>query len=424
MGQVTVFIDYLLKKTEYIPESIYEKAKDCLYDYLAVAEAGAVVNQDRWKEYIKHLTDGKVPLLGYEIDTDGKTAALINGFNAQSLELDDGQRFAMIHLGGSIISALLSAKAENNITKDNFLKGIVVGYETACRLSISMQPSHKNLGFHAAGTCGTVGSALAVAFALNMNKQQMETVLAAAVGSAAGLLEMQEQESELKPYNTGRAAMDGLAAAYMGFTSFSGPDDILNGDRGFMKLFSTEINLEKMTENTDYYEIERTYIKPYAACRHCHSAIEAALNLHNQINIDDIHEIVVSTYKLAIKGHDHVSIAGISSAKLSIPYSVAVALILGKADISAFEKKYVENHEILNLTQKVKVIENPDFTTVSSKKRVANVAIFFKNGSSVTNMVEYAKGDPENPMSRQDIIDKAYSLIGELAYKIMNYVYT
>jgi len=40
---------------------------------------------------------------------------LINGFNAHCLELDDGQRFAMIHLGASIISAIKAAADEKGI---------------------------------------------------------------------------------------------------------------------------------------------------------------------------------------------------------------------------------------------------------------------------------------------------------------------
>lgn len=423
MGQTSEFIQYLIKKSQSIPIDVYEKAKDALCDYLAVTEAGAEENKNRWTDYLKHIGDGKVEILGYGVCTDGKTAAFINGFNAHSLELDDGQRFAMIHLGGSIISALYSANRENAIEKQDLLKGLVMGYEAACRLSISMQPSHKKCGFHTAGTCGTVGSAIAVGFALGMNSIQLERVLTAAVASATGILEIQEQASELKPYNIGRAAMDGLAAAYMGFTDFHTPDDILNGERGFMKLFSRECSPEKMTEQTDYFEIERIYVKPYAACRHCHSAIEAALKLREQVDPNDIEKIEVHTYHLAVKGHDHTEIAGVSSAKLSMPYSVSAALILGRADVSAFSSEAIQNTDIRVLIEKVKIIEDEAFTSVSSKKRVARVDIFTKTGEKISKQIDYAKGDPENPMDREEIIAKAYSLLGDNAKKILNEVY-
>lgn len=423
MGQASRFIEYLQQKATSIPEDVFGKARDCLCDYLAVTEAGAAANKERWTVFLDHAGSGKTPVIGYEVFTDSKTAALVNGFNAHSLELDDGQRFAMIHLGGSIISALLSAASEHRIEKKELLRGIIMGYEAACRLSISMQPSHKKSGFHTAGTCGTVGSAVAVAFALNMNFKQMETVLTASLASAAGLLEIQEQASELKPYNIGRAAMDGLSAAYMGFTNFVGPEDMLDGERGFLKIFSRENDLKKMTEEAGYFEIERIYVKPYAACRHCHSAIEAALKLREKIPAEDISRIEVQTYSLAVKGHDHTEIAGTASAKLSIPYSVAVALIIGKADVSSFELPYINREDIKWLTEKVKVVENGQFTKESPDKRIARVIVYDTVGNCVSCQVDYAKGDPENPMSRQEIMDKAYALVGNQAKEIIAYVY-
>ncbi len=317
----------------------------------------------------------------------------------------------MLHLGASVITALLSAASVNNISTDDFLRVTIMGYEAACRLAVAIQPGHKKKGFHAAATCGTVGAAVAVAFALRMNATQLKTVLSAAVASAAGMLEIQEQDSQLKPYNLGRAAMDGLTAAAMGFTPMRGPDDMLDGDRGFFKLFTDEYNLEKLILQTDYFEMERIYVKPYAACRHCHSAIEAALALRDKIKPQDISRILVKTYKLAIKGHDHIVIKSSPSAKLSIPYSVAAALILGQAGLEAFAEKTVARHDILELVSKVTVEEAPCPTILPPDARYATVVVTAKNGEEFSYSVDYAKGAPENPMSREDMTDKIQSLL-------------
>ena len=161
----------------------------------------------------------------------------------------------MIHLGASIISAIKATADEHNVSDNAFQTGIVMGYEAACRTAIAMQPSHKNRGYHAAGTCGTIGSAVGVAFALGMDRSQMNRVITCAAGSAAGVLEIQEQRSELKPYNIGRAAMDGLAAACMGWSIFETPDDMLGGERGFFNMFSDQWEFKKLVENMEYFEI-------------------------------------------------------------------------------------------------------------------------------------------------------------------------
>ena len=402
-----LFVDYLFSKYSHITKKIIDKSISCKKDYIAVTCAGAKKNEIHWKDLLERVPLGKAVLLGYETTTDGKTASLINGFNAHSLELDDGQRFAMIHLGASIISAINAAQNEIGFSDESYLKGIIMGYEAACRIAIAMQPSHKNRGYHTAGTCGTIGCAVGVAFALGLNKLQLKRVITIAAGSSAGMLEIQEQSSELKPYNIGRASMDGLTAAYMGITDFDFPTDMLGGERGFFKLFADNYDISKLIEETNYFEIERIYVKPYASCRHSHSAVEAAIKIHNEIEIDKIGSILVETYKLGVKGHDHTDIQGVASAKLSTPYAVAAGILYGRADLSVFEPL---DEEIIKLAQKVKIKELPELTLECPNKRIAIVSVTMYDGKQIQQRVDYAKGEPENPMTKEDLFQKEQQL--------------
>ncbi len=405
-------VDYLFSKAEQISDEIRKRAEACKEDYMAVTAAGAVKNRGRWCNLLDLLPFGTAELIGYEKRVDSKTAALINGFNAHALELDDGQRFAMIHLGASIISAINAASDENKINDEQFKIGIIMGYEAACRVAIAMQPSHKNRGYHTAGTCGTIGSAVGVAFALGMNKEQMNRVLTCAAGSAAGMLEIQEQGSEIKPYNVGRAAMDGLTAAYMGLTDYQTPDDMFGGERGFFKTFADEWSLEKLVGDEEDFEIERIYVKPYASCRHSHSAVEAAIELHKDIDVERIESVEVKTYRLGVKGHDHTDIQSIASAKLSTPYAVAAGLLYGRADLSAFEPL---DEKTFMLAQKVKVVEDSSLTAESPKMRIAVITVRMKDGTEKTCRVDYAKGDPENPMTEEELAEKRSLLLAYAA---------
>lgn len=397
------FADYLFRKSEEITEKIIKKSEACREDYHSVTEAGAYKNKAKWANMLSHVPNGNAELIGYDRNADSKTAALVNGFNAHSLELDDGHRFAMIHLGASIISAVLSAGADNDISKERFSIGVVMGYEAACRTAIAMQPSHKKRGYHTAGTCGTIGSAVGVAFALGMNKTQLKRVLTAAAGSSAGMLEIQEQGSEMKPYNLGRAAMDGLTAAYMGLADFAPPDDMLGGERGYFKTFADCFDENKLLGRQEYFEIERIYVKPYASCRHSHSAVEAAIALGRKTDISQIESVTVTTYSLGVKGHDHKEIKGIASAKLSTPYAVAAALLYGRADLTVFEPL---DDKIIELAQKIDVIEDKELTAECPAKRIAAVTVRLADGSELTERVDYAKGEPENPMTEDEMRQK------------------
>ncbi|MGN0156484.1 MAG: MmgE/PrpD family protein [Lachnospiraceae bacterium] len=408
-------VDYIWKLNEKdIPERVYQKARECILDYTGVTFAGAYCTQKSFEEYYHHFFEETgVPVIGTGKKASFSNAAFINAFHAHVMELDDGHRHGMIHLGANIISALLAVSQKESLEGTDTLKGIILGYEAAVRLALAVQPNHKLLGFHTSGTCGTVGTAIGVGIALGLKKDRLQTVISAAITSAAGLLEIQEDSSELKPYNLAHAAQTGIMAAYIGLTNLYGPDDIIGGERGFFNLFSRQYDAELMIKDTDYYEIEKIYVKPYSACRHCHSAIEAVMNIKSkyEISTSDVESITVNTYKLAVKGHDHKVVRGAASAKLSIPYSIAATFVTGRCDESIYSRQMLENAEILAITNKITVKVNEDYTKESPHKRIAEVVIKKKDGTSYAERVDYAKGDPENPMSYEEIRAKYQGLM-------------
>ncbi|MBR2589970.1 MAG: MmgE/PrpD family protein [Clostridia bacterium] len=412
MNATDNFVSFILKlKQTTFPEALIQKSKECFLDYLGCAYAGAKMN--RQKLMSRDYITGKCEIFGLGVKTDALTAAFVNAFNAHTTELDDGNRFGMMHLGASIISALYAVQQEKDICFEKLITANIIAYEAGVRISLAMQPSHKEKGFHTSGTAGTIACAIAVAVALDCNEMQLKSTISAAATSAAGLLEIQNGASELKPYNIGHAALSGLMAAYTGMMGFEAPEDILNGQRGLLKLLSDNQNTQVLYQEKSAYEIERIYVKPYAACRHCHSAIEAAILLKNKYNIpqQSIETITVYTYALAIKGHDHTQIENVPSAKLSIPFSVAIAYVHAKAGLSEFTADTIGDSEVLSLTKKVIVKEDKSFTDDVSSKRIACVVIKTKDNRQYRQRVDYAKGDPENPMRFDELCEKFQSLM-------------
>ena len=412
------FIDGLFAKLQAIPDRVVHQAKKCLLDYLGVVVGGAKYLQRQHPEFFETLVKdgGECSVFGTDYKTTAFHAAWLNGFSAHVLELDDGHRKGMIHLGASIVSAVLAVAEKEKLAFDAVLRGVVMGYEAAVRCACALQPGHKVRGYHVSGTCGTIGSAVGIAFACGYTKEQMKSTLACAVTSAAGVLEIQEEASELKPYNLGRAAMDGLAAAQMGRLALPGPDDILGGKRGLLAVLTdTPVQTHLTDFGNEDYGIEGIYQKMYAACRHCHPAIEAAVAIRNDHNlqVEQVDRVEVHTYKLAVGGHDHHDIKGISSAKLSTPYSVALAIEKGNAGFEDFNETNLQDSDILGLTQKVCVVEDEQLTAKSPAVRGARVVVRLKNGTEFENSVLYPKGEPENPILLEEIRQKTHSLLQE-----------
>lgn len=388
------FINGLINlSTQGFSETVRGKAKSVLLDYLGVAVGG--------RKYLKE----KHP----ELVANAPSKAFLNGFAAHVLELDDGHRLGMIHLGASIVTAVLDVAEKENLKSGDVLRGIVMGYELAVRCARALQPGHKERGYHVSGTCGTIGSAMGIAFACGYNKEQLKSTLACAVSSAAGVLEIQEQASELKPYNVGRAAMAGIEAAQVGKSALPGPDDIMGGKRGFLAALTDTPKPEFLTDfGGEEFCIEGIYQKVHAACRHCHPAIDATIDMRNDLNLkpEQIEKIEVRTYKLAVGSHDHTQIIGISSAKLSTPYAVALSIVKGSCGYADYNEDNLNDYWIKNLTHKVSVIEDENLTAQSPAVRGARVTIYLKDGNVFEAPCLYPKGEPENPLSQEELEGK------------------
>lgn len=404
-----IFIAGLVKKSQEIPHNVIQQACKVLLDYIGVLAGG--------KKYLKE----KHP----KLIASAPSEAFLNGFAAHVLELDDGHRHGMIHLGASIVTAVLDVAEKENLKSDDVLRGIVMGYEVAVRCARALQPGHKVRGYHVSGTCGTIGSAMGVAFACGYNKEQLKSTLACAVSSAAGVLEIQEQASELKPYNVGRAAMAGVVAAQVGKLAMPGPDDILGGKRGFLAALTDTPKPEFLTDFKDEkYCIEGIYQKVHAACRHCHPAIDAMIDMRNDLDLrpEQIDRVEVRTYKLAVGSHDHTQIMGISSAKLSTPYAVALAIVKGSAGYADYNEANLEDDNIKMLTRKVSVVEDEKLTAQSPAVRGARVIIYLKDGNVYEAPCLYPKGEPEHPLTQKELEDKfrGLAMYGGLTHEECN----
>lgn len=398
-------------------ENIIHTVKECVLDYMGVTHAGMYCLRQIHKGFPDTLITarGRSAVIAGGIKYAAPSeAALINGMSAHYLELDDGSRFAMVHPGAPVISALIAFSQDNEISSYDFIMGIVAGYEVTIRLARAIQPDHKMKGFHATGTCGTIGAAAALCAALNMKTDQTKAAVSAAAACAQGLLEMIEDTSQLKPFNAGKAAQDAITAVMMANAGFTGPRDAIGGKRGFVKATggSFDASCFSAPGNNDL-AIEKIYRKPYASCRHCHSAVEAALKIRDSAGFDvsKISSIQVRTYGLAVNGHEHRDPQGIGSAKMSIPFSVAAALVLGDGGIAAMSEEALENERIMRLASVVSVFEHPDYTVLAPEKRIAKVIITLTSGEVFTKEIIYPKGEPENPMSEKELMDKYQQLM-------------
>lgn len=398
-----------------IDEKVMKRAEKSLLDYVAVTVAGAAENKNRIAKFIKNgsVEKGKYKAVGVDGLFSLKDAVFLNGLNGHTLDFDDGTNAGIIHLGSPIFSCLLPLAQKHNIPLERFLRSAIIGYEASFTMAISAQPKLKQNGYHATPVCGILGIVTAICYMLGLDFKTYKEAFSTAAVSASGTLSVLDDGSQLKPYNVAKIAVLGLISVQMALAGYHGHPDILGSERGYLKLFtgSNETELQKPLLNGTW-AIEKTYTKPYAACRYCHPSIGAAINLSKKYNLkpENIENIKSETYYWAVYKHDHTDIPCSASAKMSIPYGIAVGIINRTAGFMQYTEDAVKDERVLSLAKKVRVFENKTYTNQYPNTSSATVTITLKNGDVLTETVDFPKGEPENPLSEEEFFERFVGL--------------
>lgn len=396
-----------------IPQAVYDRAKCSLLDYLAVTCAGAAFQAEKLKRYYEFAQPetGAFRAVGTGRDLTLKEAVFLNGLNAHALDFDDGTNSGIIHLGSPIFSLLIPLAQQYRYDIEQVLRAAIIGYEASYTMAVSIQPGHKAMGFHATGTCGTLGAALAAAYLLGFQEEERFQAFATACVSASGMLKVLDDGSELKPYNVAKTALLALTSIQLAKAGFKGHADPLGG-RGFLKMMTgrNDVPLMPVLLNGTY-AIMKTYTKPYASCRYTHPAVEAAIRLRSKLKASEVDSIIIKTYDLAVSGHDHTEIPGSYSAKMSIPYATAAGFLYGKAGLQEFSEEAVHGKEILELTKKIQVLPDEALSALFPEKQTADVLIKTIDGKEFHERVDYPKGEPENPLDEKEFLERYQGLM-------------
>lgn len=412
-------IDSVYKRE--IPGTALKRASESLLDYLAVTCAGAKFQEEKLKKYYLFAEPeaGIFTAVGTGKKLALKDAVFLNGLNGHALDFDDGTNSGIIHLGSPVFSLLLPLAQRYDIGTGDMLKAAVTGYEASYSMAVSIQPEHKALGYHATGTCGVLGAAVAAAYMLGFSAEERFHAFSAACVSASGMLKALDGGSELKPYNVAKAALLALTSVQLAKAGFKGDPDPLGGNRGYFKMMTgnEDIDLKPVLLNGTY-AVQKTYTKPYASCRYTHPSVEAAIRLRERYGIKavDIERIGIKTYSLAVSGHDHTSAANSYSAKMSIPYSVAAGIIYGKAGLREFSEENIMKKDIVSLAEKVSIVSDDGLSKVFPELQPSIVSIVTVNGT-FTERVDFPKGEPENPLSDKEFRERYEDLMGYAGIK-------
>jgi 2-methylcitrate dehydratase PrpD len=406
-----------------LPEEVIDRVKYLTLDYLGVAARGSLSESSApILNFISNrcmVREGAV-VIGTDLKADPTYAALANGTFAHSIELDDVVNEASLHPAVVIMSSALASSHIAGSGGRTLIEGIVVGYEAMIRLGFSLDPkAHYAQGFHPTGTCGTMGSALTAAKILGLNQEAMTNALGIAGSQAAASMEFLSDGSFTKRLHAGWAAHSGVIAALLAREGFTGPGTIIEGRYGFLRSHSPNSDPSSLFENWgDPFKVMKTSIKPHACCRYKQGPIDGILEImhQNSLNPSDVEEVKLGILKagfpiVAQPEESKYNPKSIVDAQFSMPFGAAVAILHGRASLEEYTLKNIMSPEIKQMMEKIHCVEDPELERDFPEKWPASVTLSTKSGQQYHTKIEFPKGDPENPLTWDELIHKFKNLI-------------
>ena len=409
--------DYVIAEhTSALPDNAIHWAKRAVIDWCAATAPGSLLQPSTGLVRAMHedIGHGSARLFPSGRTATMRTAAIINAAASHTVEFDDIFRDGLYHPSTPVVSAALAAAEHQNLNGEAFLRAVIAGYEISTRIALVMGRAHYRY-WHNTATVGSFGAAAAAASALKLDRDGVANAIGLVGTMAAGLQQAFRSDSDTKPMHGAHAADTGILCAQSAAQGVRGVLDILEGEVGFGSAMSGECDWSIATEGlSEHYNITRITTKNHGCCGHAFAAIDATLSVKNEhgISAAEVKRIAIGGYSATVdicSGRDHRTPY---EGKFSVPYLVATAITHGSVRLDAFSDARLTNPETSALARKVELYLDEEIDAEFPHKRMARITLETNDGRVFEHFQPTRKGDPELPLSDEDISAKYRELAG------------
>ena len=401
-----------------LPPDVVEATRLRVLDVIGLAIAGGSTPFGRSVRDAAAALSGPGPchVFGTGEALAAGAAAFANGSLSQALEYDDTHNESIVHISSpSVAAALALAEAEGKSGKA-VITAVALGSEIAARVGVVAPQQFHKRGFHPTGLFSPFGCAMLAGHMLGLEEQALENALGIAGSFASGLLQCWVDGTQSKFLHPGWAAQGGVSAAYLARAGATGPRAIFEGRFGLfashMQDPDVRLDLERMTRDLGvHWETRSASFKPYPVAHVIHPYIDALLALRARHGIDpaQVREVIcpVAAYIVPIVCEpldEKRRPASDSHGRVSLAYTLAEALVLGRIGKDAYAPSSLTDRAILAMADRVRHEVDPTFPGPERFKAV--VRIVMNDGQRFEAVEEHNRGSAANPMSLKDLLAK------------------
>jgi 2-methylcitrate dehydratase PrpD len=258
---------------------------------------------------------------------------------------------------------------------------------------------------------GTFGAAAAAGCVASLNDTQMRWLLDYASQSSSGYAVWERDTDHIEKgfVFAGGPARNGVTAAMLVRSGFTGVDDVFSGADNYFQVNAPRGTPERLVDGLgERYEVVRTDIKKWSVGTPIQAPLDAIANLRARrpFTADQVKTVVVRLAPTVGAVVDNRDIPDIS-----LQYMVAVMLLDGTASFAAaHDKARMGDAAVRRERAKVQYVPDAELARLLPV-RVAVVEVTLTDGTTLSDRVEAVRGTVRNPMTREEIVDKSRDLM-------------
>jgi 2-methylcitrate dehydratase PrpD len=395
-----------------LPDKVAREAKYHILDTLAAMISGSELPPGQHALAFARAYGGqpKVTVVASDILAGPLEAAIVNGAFAQADETDDNYSAGGAHPGCAIVPASLAMGELLGIDGLRFVRAVTLGYDVGMRAMKSVYRDNVLRDTH--NIVGTFGASAAAGAIAGLDEQRMRWLLdyaAQQAGSGFGAWQRDTEHTEKAFMFGSAAARNGVTAALLIKTGWTGVNDVFSGHENFFQTYAPKSDPATLVDKLgERFEVTQTIIKKWSTGGPIQSPLDAVVNLRKEhpFTANDVKEIIVHLSTSAAPKVDNVV-----SPDLCLQYLVAVLLLDGTVSFkAAHDKARMDESAVQAQRRKVRVVAEEELERMLPR-RVAVVEIALADGAVLKEVNDTVRGTPENPMSEDEIVGKARDLI-------------
>lgn len=395
-----------------VPRAVVDKAKLVFLDTLGIALASSTMDFGKMAISVARKLGGANDslLIGTASRVAAANAVIANGTLAHGLDYDDTLEEAVVHTGCCAGMTALAVGEAVDASGAAVLEAAIAGTEVLCKVGLVAPGKFHARGFHPTAICSTFGAAAVAGKLCGLTIDQWVDALGLCGSQSSGIIEYIADGTWTKRMHPGWSAHGGVIATMLAKEGFRGPARVFEGTHGFFYSFGgkNDYRFDKMLELGKEWEIPRLTFKSYPCGSISHPYMDCALKikLKHSPAPEKIAEVVCRTaegpvHRLWEPLADKQKPASSYGAKFSLPYSIAVMLVRGKAGLDEFSDEAIRDPKLLDLAAKVRYDLDPaiDYPRHFS----GHVKVKMKDGTVLEENQPHPRGGFEDPLPPEEI---------------------